>query len=171
MPRPVNEKCRRCSKLTEEQAKRQHGVEGDDCWAGQPCHDRRSYYRHREAKNHRRRQQRSTTSAPLIDNAPVVTISLPSPAIPAAIAQFYRETKSSPLHAIGAELWLGNHRALRIDPIHCMGMGESQVEQFLKAALTCFSTHAQQKIERFRASVELHPENCPLHPCPLHPEV
>jgi hypothetical protein len=172
MPRPINEKCRRCAKLTEEQAKRQHGVDGDDCWAGQPCHDRRSYYRHRETKNLRRRQQRHQSEPqPSTSHPPTISISLPAPANPAAVAQFYRETKASPLHAIGAELWLGNHRALRIEPIHCLGMTESQIEQFLKGALTSFSEHIEQKIDRFRSAVELHPENCPSRPCPLHPEM
>jgi hypothetical protein len=172
MPRPINEKCRRCAKLTDEQAKHQHGAEGDGCWVGQPCHDRRSYYRHRDIKNLRRKQKRHHSSEvqPLTSQPPTININLPSPATPAAVAQFYRETKNSPLHAIGAELWLGNHRALRIEPIHCLGMTESQIEQFLKVALTSFSEHLDRKIDRFRSAVELHPENCLLTPCPLHPE-
>jgi hypothetical protein len=26
------------------------------------------------------------------------------------------------------------------------------------------------KVERFRSSIELHPQNCPIRPCPLSPE-
>jgi hypothetical protein len=37
--------------------------------------------------------------------------------------------------------------------------------------LDVFSQHSGIKVERFRSSVELHPHNCPIRPCPLYPEV
>jgi hypothetical protein len=174
MPRVPNEKCRLCSKLSDEQAKRLHGTEGDRCWVGQPCHDRRSYYRHREAKNYRRRQQRQTqqqaTEHILDGSSPVITLHVPAPAVPAAVALWYRETKTSLLHAVGAELWLGDTRAARVEPVHCLGLTESQIEALLRQFLVEFSKCAQVEIKRFRASVELNPQNCPIRPCPLHPD-
>jgi hypothetical protein len=41
MPRSLAEKCRQCSKLSVEDAQQK------DCWVGQSCHNRRSYYQER----------------------------------------------------------------------------------------------------------------------------
>jgi hypothetical protein len=45
-----------------------------------------------------------------VDSSRAVTLEIPAPAIPAAVVHWYRETKDSPLHALGAELWVGNDR-------------------------------------------------------------
>lgn len=179
MSRPSKEKCRLCSKLSSAQAQQQHGVGGDGCWDGKRCHDRRSYYRHRGVKNHLRKQRRHQQQQeqgwqPLAEasvNQRVATLKIPAPAIPAAIAHWYRETKDSPLHALGAELWIGNNRMAKIEPIHCLGLTETQLKTLLMRILDGFSQYYGSKIERFRSSVELHPSNCPLNPCPLHPEI
>lgn len=102
-------------------------------------------------------------------NRNVVTLEIPAPAIPAAIAHWYRETKSSPLHALGAELWIGNDRVAKIEAVHCLGLTEMQIKTLLVRILDGFSQHCGMKVERFRSSVELHPLNCPLRPCPIHP--
>ena len=60
MPRPSQEKCRLCSKLSAVQAQERHGAEGDGCWDSNRCHDRRSYYRHRSIKNYNRKARRQT---------------------------------------------------------------------------------------------------------------
>ncbi len=91
-------------------------------------------------------------------------------AVPAAVIHWYREKKQSPLHAVGGELWLGNDRVARVEPVHCLGLTEMQVRTLLVQILERFSHHSGTKIERFRASVELHPLNCPIRPCPLYPE-
>jgi hypothetical protein len=101
----------------------------------------------------------------------VVTLEIPAPAIPAAIVHWYRVTKDSPLHALGAELWVGNDRVAKIEPVHCLGLTELQVKTLLVRILDVFSQHSGIKVERFRSSVELHPHNCPIRPCPLYPEV
>jgi hypothetical protein len=75
------------------------------------------------------------------------------------------------LHALGAELWLGNDRVAKIEPVHCLGLTEAQVKTLLVRILEAFSQHRGIPVERFRASVELHPQNCPIRPCPLYPEV
>lgn len=174
MPRTSSEKCRLCSKLSDAQAKQLHGPCGDNCWTGKLCHDRRSYYRHRDAKNYRRRQRRQATqsqeSAVMPASTPTVTLEVLAPAIPAAVVHWYRETKDAPLHAIGAELWMGNDRVARVEPVHCLGLTESHLKTLLLHILEHFSQFSSQKIERFRATVELHPANCPIRPCPLHPQ-
>lgn len=172
MARPDSDKCRLCAKLSVQDAQQRHGPEGDGCWDPKYCHNRRSYYRHRGMRNHLRKQRRQQDSAlPEREKVRVVELHLPSPALPAAVVQWYRETKDSPLHALGAELWMGNDRVAKVAPVHCLGLTELQVKALLVRVLAEFSQHSGLKIERFRSAVELHPLNCPIRPCPLHPEV
>lgn len=179
MARAESEKCRLCSKLTSQEAQRRHGTEGDGCWDAKYCHNRRSYYRHRGVHNHVRKQrrrgqqmeQREWTDDQTVGSSRVVTLEIPAPAIPAAVVHWYRETKDAPLHALGAELWMGNDRVAKIEPVHCLGLTEIHIKTLLVRILDAFSGHCGMKVERFRSAVELHPLNCPIRPCPLHPEV
>jgi hypothetical protein len=173
MARPDSEKCRLCSKLSSQEAQARHGNVGDGCWDDAKCHNRRSYYRHRGIRNHTRKQRRRNEMQNLgkdVDCNTTVTIDIPVPAIPAAVVHWYRETKDSPLHALGAELWVGNDRVAKIEPVHCLGLTELQVKTLLLRILDGFSQHSGLKLERFRTAVELHPLNCPIRPCPLHPQ-
>jgi hypothetical protein len=178
MARPDQEKCRLCSKLDSQEAQQRHGSNGDSCWNPKYCHNRRSYYRHRGVRNHIRKQRRreqpaasglSESGASLSER--VATLEVLAPAVPAAVVHWYRITKDAPLHALGAELWIGNDRVAKIEPVHCLGLTELQVKTLLVQILDVFSQHSGIKVERFRSSVELHPHNCPIRPCPLYPEV
>jgi len=51
MPARGSEKCRQSSKLSVEQALQKYGYQGTDCWEGEPCHKRRTYYRNRDRYN------------------------------------------------------------------------------------------------------------------------
>jgi len=178
MARAESEKCRLCAKLTSQEAQQRHGIEGDGCWDEKYCHNRRSYYRHRGVRNHVRKQRRrgqqmeqNVSGAEVVGSERVVTLKIPAPAIPAAVVHWYRETKDSPLHALGVELWVGNDRTAQIEPVHCLGLTEMHIKTLLVRILDAFSEHCGMKVERFRSAVELHPLNCPIRPCPLHPEV
>ncbi|MDX2243079.1 MAG: hypothetical protein NW224_20555 [Leptolyngbyaceae cyanobacterium bins.302] len=178
MARPDQEKCRLCSKLDSQEAQQRHGPNGDGCWNPKVCHNRRSYYRHRGVRNYIRKQRRRGQFANLpsveTDAAPatrVATLEVLAPAVPAAVVHWYRVTKDSPLHALGAELWIGNDRVAKVEPVHCLGLTELQVKTLLVRILDVFSQHSGIKVERFRSSVELHPQNCPIRPCPLYPKV
>ena len=179
MSRPDSEKCRLCAKLSVEAAQQKHGADGDGCWDAKYCHNRRSYYRHRGVRNYQRQQRRQraqssqSDQAELNSDAPLQlkVLNVPAPAAPAAVVYWYRETKDAPLHALSAELWMGNHRVAKIEPIHCLGLSESQIRALLTHFLSEFSQHCSVKVERFRSAVELHPLNCPIRPCPLHPEI
>ncbi len=172
MSRPDSEKCRLCAKLSAEAAQQRHGATGDGCWDARYCHNRRSYYRHRGIRNYQRQQRRQHQLAQPAQPSPALTVlQVPSPAVPAAVVHWYRDTKDSPLHALSAELWMGNHRVAKITPVHCLGLSELQIKALLTHFLSEFSQHCGTKVERFRAAVELHPLNCPIRPCPLHPEV
>ncbi|NJM67319.1 MAG: hypothetical protein HC851_17410 [Acaryochloris sp. RU_4_1] len=62
MPKAASERCRLCAKLSSQDAIAKHGPTGTHCFAGEPCHKRRSYYRNRDRYNqHKRRQYRQQT--------------------------------------------------------------------------------------------------------------
>ena len=177
MARPDQEKCRLCSKLDAQEAQQRHGSDGDGCWNPNYCHNRRSYYRHRGVRNYVRKQRRHGQQTEQALSEPeastsvrVVTLEVLAPTAPAAVVHWYRMTKDSPLHALGAELWMGNDRMAKIEPVHCLGLAESQVKTLLVRILGEFSSFSGLKVERFRSAVELHPLNCPIRPCPLHPD-
>jgi hypothetical protein len=170
MARPDQEKCRLCSKLDSQTAQQRHGAAGDGCWNPKYCHNRRSYYRHRNVRNPVRKQRRRGQETEGSGAARITTLDVLAPAVPAAVVHWYRATKDSPLHAIGAELWVGNDRVAKIEPVHCLGLTEGQVKTLLVRILDVFSQQGGIKVERFRAAVDLHPQNCPIRPCPLYPE-
>ncbi len=160
MPSLRSEKCRLCSKLSAERALLKHGPEGTACWEGEPCHKRRTYYRHRERYNKTRRLKRQSP-----ENAPLV---VPVLLAPAAVLHLYRERVDAPLHAIGAELWMGKEKVAAIEPVHCLGLTSRQVAAYLQEVLQVFSQKYEVAIAKFSAQVELDPSRCPISPCPLH---
>jgi len=160
MPTRSSEKCRQCSKLSLEQALQKHGLEGTNCWEGEPCHKRRTYYRHRDRYNKTRRLKRQSS-----ENAP---LQVPITPAPAAVLYLYRERVDAPLHAIGAELWLGQEKVAAIEPVHCLGLTSRQVAAYLQEVLQVFSHKYEVSISKFAAQVELDPSRCPILPCPLH---
>ncbi len=177
MARPDREKCRLCSKLSSQEAQQHHGSNGDGCWDPKYCHNRRSYYRHRGMRNQLRKQRqregqaKQASSGPEATSVRVATLKVLAPAVPAAVVHWYRTTRDSPLHALGAEFWMGDDRIARVEPVHCLGLTELQVKTLLLQILHTFSQHSGIEVNRFRSSVELHPHNCPIRPCPLYPEV
>ncbi len=162
MPTPTKEKCCLCSKLTTEQALQKHGPEGTGCWEGEPCHKRRTYYRHRDRYN---RQRRLNYKASVGDTTQTEVL-LPA-AAPAAVLHLYRERVDAPLHAIGAELWMGQEKKAAIEPVHCLGLTSKQVAAYLQEILQVFSQKYEVGISKFSAQVELDPSKCPISPCPL----
>ncbi|MCU0527661.1 MAG: hypothetical protein MUF72_22915 [Elainella sp. Prado103] len=138
MARPDQEKCWLCSKLDSQEAQQRHGSDGDGCWNPKVCHNRRSYYRHRGVRNHVRKQRRreqpdasGLSESGASSSERVATLEVLAPAVPAAIVHWYRITQDSPLHALGAELWMGNDRVTKIEPVHCLGLTELQVKTLL----------------------------------------
>jgi hypothetical protein len=179
-----------------------HGSEGDSCWVGQLCHQRRSHYKNQPRNNSERKRARRALKqleqleqlgASLAPSAlelppadldtppalppappstapePLTTLSLPPPGTAAAYIHFYREHKGSPLHALAAELWQGGKKVAILPPIHTLGATESDIRTLLQQVLVQFSQHAGKRLSQFRGSSELHPHQCPIRPCPLHP--
>jgi len=160
MPTRSSEKCRQCSKLSLERALQKHGLEGTNCWEGEPCHKRRTYYRHRDRYNQSRRLKRQSP-----ENTPLEVL---IPSAPAAVLHLYRERVDAPLHAVGAELWMGQEKVAAIEPVHCLGLTSRQITAYLQEVLLVFSQKYEVSISKFSAQVELDPSRCLISPCPLH---
>lgn len=111
------------------------------------------------APRHSRSQRTQTVTVPTFDAA-----------TPHAYLYWYRKAKDAPVHAIGAELWIGDHRRARAC-FHVTGGGAVQIKATLLHVLEEFSTLAGAKVPHFRDEVELMPDRCPLRPCPLHPDL
>lgn len=157
MPKGMVQKCRSCAKLSANEAIALHGAAGTGCWVSAVCPKRRYYYRNRDLLNKKRRK--GTANDP---------IELLPPTAPAAILHLYRERVDAPLHAVGAELWVGQKRTQEIAAMHCLGLTPGQIATHLQAVLQRLSEECEHPLDKFAAQVELHPSQCPIAPCPLH---
>ncbi len=157
MARPAKQKCQLCAMMPAVQAKRVHGDTGDGCWDARLCAGRRAFYR-------RRAKQLQAS-----DGVPVVPVTAPKATF--ALLFLYRATESSPLHALGAELWDGQKAIARIEPIHCFGYTASQVVAFSQEVLKAFSEQYDLDLRQFKDQIRLTPDACPIRPCPLYPQI
>ena len=157
MPKSSSEKCRLCAKLSTEDAIALHGPSGTNCWVGEPCHKRRSYYRNRDRYNASKRQvyRQNTGQEPTI-----LTIALP--AVVSAELYLYRARVDAPLHAIGAELRKGDAVVAKIEPVHAQGLSAAQAKGFLQEVLSAFSEQAGESLGKFDVQQERSPGLCPI---------
>lgn len=156
--------CRQCSKLSLEQALQLHGPQGDDCWGGEPCHKRRTYYRNRDRYNRDRRLKYHQDK-----QSGLQLEGVPAPTIPAVVVRFYRDRKDEPLHALDVVLWIGEQKQAT-KAVHTLGWTEGQVKTYLREVISSFSEQHGISITGIAATVELDPTLCPLVPCPLKPD-
>ncbi len=154
MPKPLNSKCQLCSKLSTTQAKELHGPEGDNCWNPKVCHNRRSFYRSK------------TEVAP----TDIDTIAVEPPQTYFAVLYLYKDLGDRPLHALGADLWHGQQPVCRLEPIHCFGLTASKIKIYTEQVLQAFSKKYQVNLYQYKEMFEISPLQCPVRPCPLHPE-
>ncbi|NJK52156.1 MAG: hypothetical protein HC936_03790 [Leptolyngbyaceae cyanobacterium SU_3_3] len=174
MPKTASERCRICAKLSAEDAISRHGSSGTGCWAGEPCHKRRSYYRNRDRYNQtKRRQYRQQTGQDPV----LLQVALPETTW--AELLLYRERVDAPLHAIGAELreskWDDQEQRMverviaRIEPIHTRGLKPAQIRGFMQELLQAFSGQLEGvTLDKFEVQKELSPDLCPIQDCLLH---
>ena len=165
MPARGSDKCRLCSKLSLEQALQKHGLDGTGCWEGEPCHKRRTYYKNRERYN---RSRRIKYNVDLEEATQLKGVSIPS--IPAVIVYFYRQRKNDQLHAIRADLWVGQQKKASYPTVHTLGWTERLVLDYIRQAVSVFSREKEVEISGIAATVELDPQTCPLLNCPLKPQ-
>jgi hypothetical protein len=168
MPKTVSEKCRLCAKLTAAEAIAKHSPSGTGCWEGDKCHKRRTYYRNRARYNTTKRTQyRGIEGIEVQPSGQPAVLAVAPPTVPAAILHLYRERVDDPLHAVGAELWLGQNKVAEIEPVHTMGLLSAQVKASLKEVLVAFSLQAGSSVTQFEVQTERSPQACPIRPCPL----
>lgn len=142
-----------CANLPTVQAKVLHGQEGDGCWNPKVCHNRRSFYRRR-------------TEA----NLDIETIVVEPPVTYFAVLYLYKEPGDKPLHALGAELWHGQQPVCRLEPIHCFGLTASKIKAYTEQVLQAFSKKYNVNLYQYKEMFEISHSQCPVSPCPLHPE-
>lgn len=166
MGRSLNEKCWACSLLTAAEARKLHDevLGGDGCWQDGVCHSRRSYYR----KGRNRGARRSP---------PVDEIVVPIPEIPFVVLHTYvdrpRQTNDEVvIHAMCAELWLGNQPISMTQPQHTFGLSPRTVKEYarqlLEALYQRYGNGRRSGFERFAREEQHSVSQCPVRPCSYH---
>ena len=157
MPKSSSEKCRLCAKLSTEDTIVLHGPSGTNCWDGDKCHKRRSYYRNRDRYNSDKRKiyRQNTGQEPIV-------LTIAPPAVGCAELHLYRARVDAPLHAIGAELRKGDAVVAKIEPVHAQGLLAAQVKGFLKEVLSAFSVQAGESLGKFDVQQERSLGLCPI---------
>lgn len=165
MARPINRKCLECAGLSIEAARQQV------CWTDDRarCHKRRSHYLKRGDRNTTRRMlyqsqrrvaQSGQFSVPLHPSAGVMLIIYSEQ--PATF-----KSGETPVHAIGAELWVGTELKEQMVPALCYGKRGDEVAALLPLILVEFSQRFAEsynqgkQFHRFAAKVHRHIFECP----------
>jgi hypothetical protein len=174
MARSVNPKCLSCASLSAYEAQQVHGIKGDGCWDAARCKKRRSHYRNRARRNATRRIHYRCQNQE--NNLLIEPLSIAVPALASVVLIVYSEyphtaSDNMPIHAIGAEFWLGKECKAKLDPILCLGMRGDKVQALLPQILDAFSNQfaAQynngKHFSKFSAKVHCHIRDCPgFHP-------
>ncbi|UJB73047.1 hypothetical protein HRE53_31145 (plasmid) [Acaryochloris sp. 'Moss Beach'] len=168
MSKPLNKVCLECSKLSQKNAILLHGPgTGTACWNPKNCPRKRSHYRHRRDNNERQRAQyrdKNPKTTPV--DATVESISIPVLAPPVALIYLYREKpQDSHLHALAVSVWQGSEKLAEIEAIHCMGMTNTQVRNYLNQVLKVLRD--RYGITEFEPAIRMEPSECEIAECPL----
>jgi hypothetical protein len=172
MARSINPKCWECALLSSDVAQQLHGETGDGCWEPKTCHRRRSHYRHRADNNQKRKGEYAVAKAATQPDRPPAppTATVDKPNIPpVALLYLYRDNRrDAHLHAIAIAVWQGDRKLEQsLEPTHCMGMTNSEVNAYLLKALG--ELRDRYGIVKFKQEIRYDPSFCPIRPCPLHP--
>ncbi|NJK37282.1 MAG: hypothetical protein HC835_08515 [Oscillatoriales cyanobacterium RM2_1_1] len=129
------------------------------CWAGQPCHGKRSYYRHRDRWNRKRCHSTATAiQVELTDSTPF------------AVLQIWQNSKETGVHGIGAEIWVGQKRKLIIEPVHTFGLSQGRANLYVQNVLEAINRELIQEgyiaLKQFQSQVKFPVEQCQIRPCP-----
>jgi hypothetical protein len=96
----------------------------------------------------------------------VETIDVAAKAPPVALLYLYRDKpKDAHLHAVAVTIWQGDRKLAETKPVHCIGMTNRQVNQYLREVLG--TLEQQYGIRQFEPEIRLEPLECPIDPCPL----
>lgn len=156
---PTNKvRCRKCAFIPTEQAKQR------ECYRGRPCDKLRYYHFNAGRINQDRKKKYAVKVGKVVDELKVAL-----PEKPAVYRHYYRATQNSPVHALGAELWVGQRKVSVIGPVHTLAWTEADVKSFWRSVLETFSKKVPGKVIRgFEDNLNIPPSRCPIRPCPLH---
>jgi len=166
MARPVNRRCIECARLPIEEARQR------SCWTDerQLCHKRRSHYLKRGDRNTLRGVRYQSARSSQVKEG----FSLPTVPTASVILVIYSEqphhfkSSETPVHAIGAELWMGTELKQQMMPELCYGKRGDEVALLLPLILEEFSKRFSEaynqgkRFHRFAAKVHRHIHDCPV---------
>jgi hypothetical protein len=85
---------------------------------------------------------------------------------PVALLYLFREDRQDThLHAIAAAVWQGNQKLAEIAPVHCFGMNNRQVNEYLRNVLGIVSDKFE--ITEFEQPIRMEPMDYPLRDCSM----
>jgi len=168
MGRRTSEKCWACSLLTAIEARKLHDATegGDGCWNDTVCHSRRSYYRKGRGDRVRRQPQ-------------VEEVVVPIPTVPYVVLHTYVEQPRHShddvvIHAMCAELWVGDKPIALTQPQHTFGLPPRLVKEYarqlLEALFEQYGNCKRSGFERYAREEQHAVAQCPIRPCSYHTE-
>jgi hypothetical protein len=93
-------------------------------------------------------------------------IFVPVQAPPVALLYLFREDRQDAhLHAISVAIWQGDHKLAVVEPVHCLGMTNRQVNEYLRNVLAVVGE--KFGIGEFEPPIRMEPMECPMDECPL----
>jgi hypothetical protein len=130
-----------------------------------------SQYRRWADQTRKRQPVRKPTlrvTNPPLESVEIVEVDPPlPPTTAAAILVLYRQSPTTPVHAVAAEIWKGSQKIAEVKPVHCMGMRADKVADYIKQLLV--SLNQQFAVTKFEDVVKEVPvQQCPITPCPLN---
>lgn len=149
MPRPKNLACLRCAAESTEVAQLKQ------CWKGQVCRSKRSYYlKHAKNKAKKRSRQRhervEELDIPLFNHHPS----------PEVLLTFYRDRADGPIHALEFAV-IDEGKAIRqVKPIHLKGVPQTKLRSHIKNVLGILNA-------QFGAELLVSQDRQPAKMCPL----
>jgi hypothetical protein len=165
--RHINPLCLECSRLDHSDAIALNGPgTKTGCWNARTCPRRRSHYRHRLENNAKQRgdYRALKTKGQAVEIIPRIFIPIKAP--PVTMLYLFRENRhDAHLHAISATIWQGNRKLYEVEPVHCMGMTNRQVNEYLRNVLAVVGEKFE--ITEFEPPIRMEPMECPISDCPL----
>jgi hypothetical protein len=140
------------------------------CWKKKTCPRRRSHYRHRLENNAKQRggYRALKTAAQAVEVSEGIFIPVQAP--PVALLYLFREDRQDAhLHAIAVAIWQGNRKLAEVQPVHCLGMTNRQVNEFLRNVLGVVGE--KYEITEFEPPIRMEPMECPMQSRPLKASV
>ena len=161
MARKVSQKCLTCSGLEIQQVYELHGEQGDGCWDGRRCPQRRYHYRHRAEQISKRR---AMSAAQRRSGVEVLSVPVQMPVV-AYLVLYRKARQDAPVHALEVQIWQGSEQIAQTEPIHCVGMRPKEMYHYLEQVLKLLGE--RWGIRKFSEELILDPRECPIRPCLL----